>query len=129
MLGIIITSIFQSSSAINGIIVSLAHNNIIKLPVAVAISLGSNVGTCITAFWASLTSNTTSKKLALGHFLFNIIGVILILIIYDFFIVIIKFTSNNLFRQIANAHTLFNLINVVFLLPFLNTFVSFLKGE
>jgi phosphate:Na+ symporter len=81
-IGIIITSLFQSSSAVTGIIVSLSYNNIITLPTAIAISLGTNIGTCITAFWASLTSGKTAKNLALGHFLFNTLGVIFIYIFF-----------------------------------------------
>jgi phosphate:Na+ symporter len=129
LLGFIITGIIQSSSAVTGITISLARNNLIDLPTAIAIALGSNIGTCITGFLASLNCGRTSRALASGHFLFNLIGVIVILPFLDFFIQIVIMTGDNLLRQIANAHTLFNLFNVLIFLPFFNAFISLIQKE
>lgn len=128
-LGTIITAMIQSSSALTGIIVSLAYNNLITLRTAIAITLGSNIGTCITAFLASINAGDISKKMAKGHFLFNLLGVIAII---PFFILFEKFVSSSsqeLTRQIANAHTFFNIFNVLIIIPFLNTFISWIEGN
>lgn len=129
LLGVIITGIIQSSSAVTGITVSLARNNLITLPAAIAIALGSNIGTCITAFLASFNSSRLAKSLARGHFLFNLIGVIAILPFLGIFNHLVMLTSQNLLRQIANAHTLFNIFNVLIFLPFFDTFISFLRPK
>lgn len=129
LLGVIITGIIQSSSAVTGITVSLARNNLITLPAAIAIALGSNIGTCITAFLASFNSGRLAKSIARGHFLFNLIGVIAILPFLGIFNHLVMLTSQNLLRQIANAHTLFNIFNVLIFLPFFDTFVSFLRPK
>ncbi len=129
LLGIIITGIIQSSSAVTGITVSLAYSNLITLPVAIAIALGSNIGTCITAFLASLNCRHTTRSLAWGHFWFNLIGVFFILPFVPYFIKLVNWTSPNLVRQIANSHTIFNIVNVIIFMPFFETFVSFFKEE
>ncbi|MFW5992184.1 MAG: Na/Pi cotransporter family protein [Halanaerobiaceae bacterium] len=127
MLGIIVTAIIQSSSAVTGITVSLARKNLITLPVAIAIALGSNIGTCITAFLASINGGTNARALALGHFLFNVIGIILIFPLLPLFINFIMFTDDLLPRQIANAHTTFNIFNLIIFIPLTDTFVSILR--
>ena len=130
IIGVLSTSILQSSSAVTGITVSLSYNNIISLPGAVAIAMGSNIGTCITGFLASFNAGITSKNLAKRHFTFNIIGVLIFIPFFNLFIELISLSSSVLTRQIANAHTFFNLFNVIFLLPFLNTFVCWQeKGD
>lgn len=125
--GTIATAIIQSSSAVTGIVFSLALNQMINLETAVAVTLGSNIGTCITAFLASINAGITSRKLAKSHFVFNAIGVITILPLYPLFIRIITLTSNQLPGQIANAHTFFNIYNVLIFLPFINTFISWIE--
>ncbi|MFW5998754.1 MAG: Na/Pi cotransporter family protein [Halanaerobiaceae bacterium] len=117
LIGIISTSILQSSSAITGIVVRLGYNNIISLPGAVAIAAGSNIGTCITAFLASLNAGNNSKMLAKGHLTFNLLGILILLPLFDKFIKIVALTSTDLSHQIANAHTLFNVFTVIILLP------------
>lgn len=127
--GTIITAIIQSSSAVTGIVLSLALNQMISLKTAVAVTLGSNIGTCITAFLASINAGNTSKKLAKSHFLFNLIGVISILPVFTLFINLITITCTYLSGQIANAHTFFNIYNLLIFLPFLNSFISWVDKE
>ncbi|MFW6287648.1 MAG: Na/Pi cotransporter family protein [bacterium] len=123
------TAIIQSSSAVTGITVTLGLNNLITLRSAIAIALGSNVGTCITAFLASINAGNVSKTMARGHFIFNLLGVLAILPIFSIFQYIVIYTSDSLVRQIANAHTVFNIFNVIIFLPFLNTFISLIGGD
>ena len=83
LIGIIATVIIQSSSATMAIIITaLAGNNILYVD-ALALAIGANVGTTVTAILGSLTSNQNGKRLAFGHFVFNIItGLIALLLIY-----------------------------------------------
>lgn len=126
-MGFFITAVVQSSSIVTGLTVSLARGGLISLPVAISITLGSNIGTCITGFIASLTCGKTAKVLAWGNFLFNMVGVLFILPFLQYFIKVITITTGTLPRQIANAHTFFNLLNVILFIPFYDTFVSFLR--
>lgn len=116
-IGAVITALMQSSSLFTGIIIKLAETNIILFDTAISFIIGSNLGTCITAFLASITSSSKAKYLALGHFLFNLSGAILILPFLNYFIVLIKYTSDIIPRQIANAHTLFNIFTIVIFIP------------
>ncbi len=128
-IGTLTTAIVQSSSAVTGITVSLAMNNLITLRSAIAIALGSNIGTCITAFLASINAGNLSKTMAKGHFIFNSLGVFFLIPLFPIFESIVINTSDNLVRQIANAHTIFNIFNVLIFLPFLNTFISLIGGD
>ncbi len=128
-LGGLITAIVQSSSVVTAITLSLARNNLITLSIAIAISLGSNIGTCITAFLASINGGKKAKALAKGHFLFNLLGVIFVLLFYPLFLKLINYIDGSLMRKIANAHTLFNIVSLLFFIPFYNYFINFLKDK
>ena len=123
MLGIIIAALFtaivQSSSATTAIILSLSMQGLIDLNAAIPFILGTNIGTCITALLASIGSSLTGKRVALGHLLFNLCGVIIFYLILKQFIILSSLTATAIPRQIANAHTLFNVINTIILLPFI----------
>ncbi|MFW6029604.1 MAG: Na/Pi cotransporter family protein [Halanaerobiales bacterium] len=129
LLGAVITAVMQSSSAVAGLTVSFALNNLITLNTAVAIGIGSNIGTCITAFIASIIANKSAKSLAFTHFIFNVIGVLFIIPIFPYFISFISYLSDNLLRQIANSHTIFNIINLIIFIPFANKFIDFLERK
>ena len=113
----IITALIQSSSVFTGIVIKLAGKNLILFETSVLFIIGSNLGTCITAFLASLNSSLKSKYLALTHLIFNIYGVLLILPFKNYFFMILKKTSPYLERQIANGHSIFNFITLIFFLP------------
>jgi len=127
LLGGLITAIVQSSSVVTGITLSLANGGLITLPLAIAISLGSNPGTCITAFLATINSGEKAKALAIGHFIFNMLGIILLFLYYPLFYKLVSLSGDSLMRKIANAHTLFNIINLLIFLPFYKYFISFLR--
>ncbi|MBR1965736.1 MAG: Na/Pi cotransporter family protein [Lentisphaeria bacterium] len=127
-IGLIATMIIQSSSACSGIVIALGASGLLDIYTAVALILGSNIGTTVTAQLAAMTANRVAKQAALAHTLFNVLGVIIIcisfLITYGnepvFFAVIKKLSLNGeLPRQIANAHTLFNVFTTLVLLPFI----------
>ncbi|HHU93201.1 MAG TPA: Na/Pi cotransporter family protein [Halanaerobiaceae bacterium] len=129
LLGAVITAIIQSSSALTGIVIGLAFNNLISLRTAISLTLGSNMGTCFTAFLASINSGHFSQKLAKGHFVFNLLGVLALLPLFYPFEAIVRISSPELTRQIANAQTYFNIFNTIIILPFINTFISWLMGK
>ncbi len=109
--GGLITAIIQSSSALTGIVVVLAKENLLDLLGAVALAVGSNVGTCITAFIAGINSSPAAKKVVWFHFFFNLAGVIVLGPILPHFVKLVSLTAEKLARQVANAHTIFNLVN------------------
>ena len=129
--GLIATMVVQSSSACTGIIIALGASGIINLYTAVALTLGSNIGTTITAQLAAIPANRIAKQAALAHTLFNVAGVCIISSTFwitfgesttpIFFRAVEALSggSDYLPRQIANAHTLFNLCTTLILVPFI----------
>ena len=120
--GMVFTAAIQSSSAFTGLIISLALQDLIGLDSAIALILGSNIGTCITAMLASIGTNLTARRAALAHVLFNVIGVIIFLPFIGPFVNLVAGTANTIAHQAANAHTFFNIINVTLFIPFIKPF-------
>ena len=85
LVGAVATFVIQSSSACSGIIVALGASGVLNLYTAVALVLGSNIGTTVTAQLAAISANRVAKQAALAHTLFNVIGVAVISV--TFFIV------------------------------------------
>ena len=126
--GIIATLIIQSSSACSGIVIALGASGLVDLYTGVALVLGANVGTTITAQLAALAANRLAKQAALAHTLFNVLGVLLICgtfwITWDkepVFFRLVEWLSadGSLPRKIANAHTVFNCATTFLLIPFI----------
>lgn len=124
--GMVVTGIIQSSSVLSGIIMVLAKNGQISLLAATGLILGSNVGTCVTTLLASVSANTTAKRVAWAHFFVNLFGVILFYPFIHPFAQFMVAISPTLTHQIANTHTFFNLISSLLMLPFLSPFTKFL---
>ena len=125
IVGIILTVIVQSSSAAGAITVAMAFQGWIDFPIAASIILGENIGTTITAYLASLGANTQAKRAARAHFVFNVIGVIWMLIVFYGFILLIdrivpgdSAIAENIPIHLSAFHTLFNLVNIVLLIAF-----------
>lgn len=128
--GAVVTAIIQSSSASVGILQTLAMNGIVNWRSAVFITLGQNIGTCVTALLSSIGANKTAKRAAVIHLLFNVMGAILFGIIMFVF-----FTINQVWAvsqisstQISIFHTIFNVTNTIILFPFANLLVK-LSGK
>jgi phosphate:Na+ symporter len=141
LIGAILTVILQSSSATIGITLALAANGLISFEGSVALILGENIGTTITANLAAIGTNLSAKRTALSHFLFNSIGVGYMLLLFPFFLDIVNSITPGdadfivqtqqqaavfgvslgdkpfIARHIANTHTLFNVINTIIFLP------------
>lgn len=137
VLGIIlsaaITAFLHSSSTVTALIISLSIQGLIGLDAAMPLILGTNIGSCFTGLLASFNSTITGKRVALGHLMFNVTGVIIFYFLLKPFTSLILLTSDTIPRQIANAHTLFNIINSIILLPFIpyviKTLTRILPGE
>jgi len=119
--GTVLTIIVQSSSATVGIAMALASQGLINFQGSVALILGDNIGTTITAELASIGSNINAHQTARAHTLFNAIGVFFIICVFPYFVNFVTYIIGTekpfISRYIANAHTLFNLINaMIFLL-------------
>lgn len=127
LLGLAFTAIVQSSSATTGLVVTLASEGLIDLNVGLAITLGSNIGTCATALLASIGTQLVAKRAAIAHLLFNVIGVAIFMIIFSPFTAFVQTTHPLLERQVANAHIIFNLANTILLLPFINQFTRLVE--
>jgi phosphate:Na+ symporter len=137
--GAALTMAVQSSSATVGITMALASQGLISFAGSVAMILGENIGTTITAQLAGIGSNASARRTAMAHTLLNIFGVIFIILIFPYFVDAVVYLTSSLpgighpdllvgeerafiSRHIANAHTFFNVINAIiflFLLPYL----------
>ncbi|MFA5517505.1 MAG: Na/Pi cotransporter family protein [Desulfuromonadales bacterium] len=141
LIGAILTVLVQSSSATIGLTLALATSGLLTFEASVALILGENIGTTITANLAAIGTNLAARRTALAHFLFNFIGVAYMLVFFPFFLQIITaITPGNpeflvqtqqqaaslgasigdkpfIARHIANTHTLFNIINTIVFLP------------
>ncbi|MEJ5242627.1 MAG: Na/Pi cotransporter family protein [Desulfomicrobiaceae bacterium] len=135
LIGAVVTMIVQSSSATVGLTMTLATQGLISLPAAIALVLGENIGTTITAQLATIGSgNVNSYRAANAHTLFNVLGVILVTAIFPWFLQAVDWVTITLMhapantmvdgayphagRFVANAHTLFNVLNAVIFLTF-----------
>lgn len=125
--GFILTFMIQSSSATIGILIALAVSGVVNLEAAIPIMMGDNIGTCTTALLASISSTFQAKRAALSHFMFNIFGTILGLLMLPLYMKFIPLTSSDIARQVANSHTFFNILNVIIFLPAIPLFVKILK--
>jgi len=119
VVGAVFTAIIQSSSASVGILQTLAKNGLIGLNQSSFILFGQNIGTCITAFLASLGSNRNAKRTTIIHLMFNIIGTIIFVLLYTLLPVVswIESISGSKAAEIANLHTLFNVGTTLLLFP------------
>ncbi|MGI6180574.1 MAG: Na/Pi cotransporter family protein [Agathobaculum sp.] len=143
LLGLVITSVVQSSSVTVSILVVMAAQGLVDLHLCMFVILGCNIGACTSAVLASLSGNKNSKRAALIHLLFNIYGTILMFVLLLLFPVqienIIRFFSGHgtdagsLGRSIAWAHVLFKVFQVAVFYPFMNMIVkctyALVRGE
>ena len=123
LMGTVITAIIQSSSVTVSIVLLMAQQGLLELPICFYIILGCNIGACMSAMLASLSGKKDAKRAALIHLFFNIIGTIIMYIVLTVagglvLDIILKISGSNPGRCVANAHTLFKICQVIVLLPF-----------
>ncbi len=120
--GILLTSVIQSSSVTVSIVLLMANQDLLTLPICLYIIMGCNIGSCTTALLASLSGKKDAKRAALIHFWFNVIGTVLIyvvlLVAMEPVIRMIQAISPDNGRFVANAHTIIKVFQVIVLFPF-----------
>jgi len=123
--GTFLTVAVQSSSVAGAITLTMAYKGWIDYHAAVAIILGENVGTTITANLAALAGNTSARRAALAHFVFNIIGVVWAIALFHPFARLVDWlvpgdstNALNLPFHMAGFHSLFNLFNIALMIGF-----------
>lgn len=128
LMGTVITAVIQSSSVTVSILLLMAQQGLIELPICFYIILGCNIGACMSALLASLSGKKDAKRAALIHLFFNIIGTIIIYIVLTVagkqVLALIMAISGDPGRCVANAHTLFKICQVIMLLPFTKGIVN-----
>lgn len=118
--GAVFTAIIQSSSASVGILQALAGSGVIGLSSAAYVLFGQNIGTCITAFLASVGTSRNAKRTTVIHIMFNVFGTIVFTVLClatPLTAMVEGWTPGDAPKQIANLHTLFNIVTTLLLLP------------
>lgn len=138
LVGTLLTAVIQSSSVTVSIVLLMANQGLLELPICLFIILGCNIGACTSALLASLSGKKDAKRAAMIHFLFNVIGTVLMYIILKLamgsIIDLLHIVSgSNPGRFVANAHTIFKVFQVLALFPFAGLIVKmtyfFVPGE
>ena len=119
--GTLLTAVIQSSSASVGILQALSMTGAISWGMAVPIILGQNIGTCVTALLSGIGTNKNAKRAAMVHLYFNVIGAVLMMLVYLAVRVCVgaeTFAQPITIGGIAVVHTVFNVVTTLVLLPF-----------
>jgi phosphate:Na+ symporter len=129
--GAVFTALIQSSAATTGVVIVLSSQGLLSLPAGIALVLGANIGTCITALLAAIGKPREAFRASVVHVLFNVLGVLIWLrFIPDLANLVMWMTPDaaglsgmdkmaaEVPRELANAHTVFNVANTLIFLPF-----------
>ena len=134
LVGIAFTALIQSSSASTGVVITMVGTGVLPLDLALFIILGANIGTCVTALLASVGANANSKRVALIHFTFNVIGTVIFTAIIWIFrepvvsLLVSLFPSDDpmsLQMRVSVFHVIFNVTTTCILLPFVKQLVRY----
>ncbi len=135
LLGALLTAIIQSSSVMTSIALAMVVTGLIDIDQGIFLTMGSNIGSCVVAIIAGVTSGTNAKRTALIHLLFNCSGVVLFMLA-AWGIGVFDVSYGSLFEklfpsapqmQLAMFHTFFNLVTVLLMLPLTGVLVSLVK--
>ncbi|MCD8183141.1 MAG: Na/Pi cotransporter family protein [Bacteroides sp.] len=128
LVGAVITMIVQASAATMAITLIMCANGWISFELGAALAMGQNIGTTITANLAALTGNTQARRAALAHLLFNVFGVVVVLVIFkpftqgvSWFVTEVMYQTDPATRvafELSAFHTAFNVFNVLLLIWF-----------
>ncbi len=126
IIGAVVTALLQSSSASVGILQTLAMNGVVTTNAAIYITLGQNIGSCVTAMLSSMGGSRTAKRAAVMHLTFNVIGAVLVGTLgFVLFAMRPDFAASNINAvQISIFHTIFNLAMTALLFPFADVLVK-----
>lgn len=130
-IGIVTTALVHSSSATVGLTIVLFNAGLISFDAAIGLTLGDNIGTCITAQMASIGTNTAARRTAWAHTLYNIIGVLITLALLGPFKRLVQnitfLMGQDETRLVANTHTIFNILSAAIFIPITNYYVRFIE--
>ncbi|MBD5489183.1 MAG: Na/Pi cotransporter family protein [Lachnospiraceae bacterium] len=129
ILGAVLTAVIQSSSVTVSIMVLLANQGMMSMDIGMYVILGCNIGACTSAVLASLSGKKDAKRAAAIHLIFNVIGTIIVYIIFLFSVgtivdVLTVMAGNNLGRVVAYAHILIKVFQVIIMMPFIKGIVK-----
>jgi phosphate:Na+ symporter len=128
--GTVITLLIHSSAAMVTLTIALAYRNMISYEMAVAMTMGANIGTTIDAILAAMGTKTAAKRTALVHVFFNVGGSVLALIFFRPLLALVDLVSPGLpagagiTTHLAMFHTVFNVLGTVLFIPFVNQFAA-----
>lgn len=126
--GIAVTAVLQSSSAVTSVMIVLSSNGLISFNQAMFLTLGANIGTCVSVMVAAADKPIAAKRTAFFNFAFNFVGTLVLFLPLTLFknevAAFFASFSNGVEREIANFHTLFNVTVTLALLPVLKPFTS-----
>ena len=136
LIGAVITAIIQSSSVMTSVAITMVFTGLISLDQGIYLTMGSNIGSCVVAIIAGITSGTNAKRTALIHLTFNVFGVVVFMLVGMAIRLGSKgaVTFGTLFEdmfpgvpqtQLAMFHTIFNVATVIIVLPITKLFVKF----
>ncbi len=126
ILGIVMTAVLQSSSASVGVLQTLAMQGLVPLKFSVFVLFGQNIGTCLTALFSTVGAKKNSKRAAVIHLLFNLIGtgIFILIALLAPYVEWIEKLSPDPMAQIAISHIVFNIVSTVIMFPFANVLVK-----
>ncbi|MBQ2076134.1 MAG: Na/Pi cotransporter family protein, partial [Bacteroidales bacterium] len=134
LIGAIFTAIIQSSSVMTSIALAMVVTGLVTLDQGIFLTIGSNVGSCVVAIIAGVTSGRNAQRTALIHLIFNVSGAVLFLVAaFVMGLVSDNVTFGNIFNrmfpdvpqmQLAMFHTIFNVVTVIIVLPLTNALVK-----
>ncbi len=129
LFGIVITVIVQSSSVTVSILLLMASQGLILLPVCFYVVLGCNIGSCTPAVLASLNANKEAKRAAAIHVMFNVFGMVVIGLLLcvgmdHFEPFILRISGSDVGRCVANADTFYKVFQTIIFLPLSKQFIA-----
>ncbi|WP_178841679.1 Na/Pi cotransporter family protein [uncultured Treponema sp.] len=131
--GAFVTALIHSSSAMTAIVLTMAANNFLTWELSAAMVLGSNIGSTIDAVMSSFGASINAKRTALVHVLFNVVGTVIVLCVFNPFLGLVDMIvpgtpASNITTHIAMLHTIFNLCSTLIFLPFVDQ-IAFLATK
>ncbi|MCB1582940.1 MAG: Na/Pi cotransporter family protein [Xanthomonadales bacterium] len=133
LLGIVATVVMQSSHATLVLIITALASGQISYENALALSIGANVGTTVTAIIGSISANIDGKRLAVAHLIFNLITALvaifsmkLLLLSVEWLGDFLQLSADNYTLRLAIFHTMFNLLGIILVTPFIKLMIRFL---
>ncbi|MDR0909921.1 MAG: Na/Pi cotransporter family protein [Spirochaetaceae bacterium] len=131
--GTLVTLLMHSSAATITLVITLAYGGVLNYDISASMILGANIGTTIDAILAAIGGKPAAKQTALVHVLFNVVGSIIVLLLFRPFIFVVDLlipgplTHANLPMQLAMFHSIFNIFCTLIFLPFVGQIAALAK--